>query len=571
MLNEATAPVAPASEREYLDDVAARIRASWPAGFPHEAHLPAGKQAVTGYVRHWARTCPDKTAIVFYGREIAYGDIDRWSDGIATWLIEQGVSPGERIAVYLPTGPAFTLAFLGILKAGAIVIPVNPLVRSIELHHYLEDSGARLCITTDSRFDVLTDAHPGFDMSNVLLTAADDFLPDEPTLPGPADLLQKHPRVAGLPRLLDIMATEPGALPIPAWDDIAVINYTGGTTGLPKGCMHSHGDMVFTAASTASFCVPIGHDDTMLSFLPTFWIAGEVAGILAPVVTGCTIVLLTRWDAETVMQAIDRYRVSVVSLVTDGAVEILRHPRFGEFDFSSLKQTTATSLIKVLNAEIRAEWAEKVGTVLRESAYGMTETNTMDTFTTGHQDGNFDLSMPPVFCGLPVPGTEIKITDPQTGALCPLGQEGIISIRTPSLLKGYWGLAEGNDALKDGWFNTGDFGMVDERGFLIFRGRRKEMLKVSGVSVFPAEIEALLMRNPAVAACGVVGRDDDARGQVPVAFVRLVPDVVASPEELVAWSRENMAFHKVPEVRIVESLPMTDTGKIKRGALAELL
>jgi fatty-acyl-CoA synthase/long-chain acyl-CoA synthetase len=209
-----------------------------------------------------------------------------------------------------------------------------------------------------------------------------------------------------------------------------------------------------------------------------------------------------------------------------------------------------------------------------EAAYGMTETNTCDTFTVGLQEGNYDLAQQPVFVGLPVPGTDIIIRDFETGALKPLGESGEICVRSPSVLKSYWQKPEETaHALRDGWLHTGDIGMVNERGFVHYLGRRKEMLKVNGMPVFPAEIEMLLGRHPAIIGSGVVGRADARKGEVAVAFIQLDPAQAEGldAEGLRHWCRDQMASFKVPEIRLVESLPMTATGKVKKEELSALL
>jgi acyl-CoA synthetase (AMP-forming)/AMP-acid ligase II len=212
--------------------------------------------------------------------------------------------------------------------------------------------------------------------------------------------------------------------------------------------------------------------------------------------------------------------------------------------------------------------------MLAESAWGMTETHTSDSFTTGMQDDDFDLKSRPTFVGLPVPGTEFKICDFETGAILPLGSEGELCCRTPSLLKGYWNKPEATaEAIRNGWLHSGDIGLIDEDGYLHYLGRRKEMIKVKGMSVFPGEVEALLGQHPAIVATGVVPRSDEERGQVPVAFVLLSPgaDASVTPNSIEDWCRARMAVFKVPEVRIVDSLPMTATGKVKKQELGKFL
>jgi acyl-CoA synthetase (AMP-forming)/AMP-acid ligase II len=273
------------------------------------------------------------------------------------------------------------------------------------------------------------------------------------------------------------------------------------------------------------------------------------------------------------MTAVERYRVTGGGMIVDNLVEILEHPDAAKYDLRSLRGLGVSSFVKKLTLDYRRRWQALAGSNVAESAWGMTETHTADTFTGGMQDDDMDLHARPIFVGLPMPGTEFKILDFETGALKPLGEEGELVVRSPSLLKAYWNKPEETArALRDGWFHTGDIGLIDEQGYLHFLGRRKEMLKVRGMSVFPAEIEALLGKHPAVAGTGVTGRADTERGQVPVAFVRLRPEArgTVTESEIVAWCRANMATYKVPEIRFVDELPLTATGKVKKEELRTL-
>lgn len=565
------------SEETYLADVARRVRASWPAGLPNEIFYPIGQVSIIDHVRHWAQDRPTSPAIIFYGRELTFRELDTCSDSIAQWLIDHGVAVGDRVALFLPSCPQFTIAFLGILKAGAVAVPVSAMAKEMELAHVIADSGARLLVAQDLLVPIVVRSEIADQVAGMLSVRVADYLPRQPALSIPKGLDEPGPSMTeeadlDVTDFAEALASPPAHLPRPGWDDAAVINYTGGTTGLPKGCLHTHGDLTYTAASSVTFNVPSARPHVFCSFLPMFWIGGEVVSLLQPLVSGSTIVLLSRWDAETVMAAIDRYRVTTMALMVDGAIEIINHPRRGGYDLSSLENTLAVSFVTVLDRDIRARWKASVGTVLRESAWGMTETNTMDTFTTGFQEDDADLLGTPTFVGLPMPGTEFKIVDPETGVLMPLGAEGELHVRTPSLFKGYWNNPDATAAaMRDGWLCTSDTAIIDEHGLMTFRGRRREMLKVNGMSVFPSEVEALLMRHPAIAACGVTGRPDEAKGQIPVAFIQLNNSGTETAASLALWCRTNIAVYKIPEIRLVDTLPVTATGKVKRAELASLL
>ncbi|GAN78543.1 AMP-binding protein [Acidisphaera rubrifaciens] len=556
---------------DVLDAHRRLVAANWPADLPREVQYPIGQRTLPEHVRHWAATRGAEDAIIYYGHTMSWAELDRLSDSLAALLARHGIAPGDRVALCLPNCPQYTIGFLGILKAGAIVVPVNPLVKAVEFEHYLRDSGATALIVQDRLHPIAQQAGlPPL----VLTTALSDYLPARPTYPPPPGLDAPRTVPDGATDLLPALAAEHGPVPMPAigWDSIAALNYTGGTTGLPKGCVHTQGDKVYTAACALTYLtIGAGHGPHM-NFLPMFWIAGEDSGVLLPVVGGRAAVLLNRWDAGMALAAIAAHRVTSVHVLADSAAEMLAHPAAATTDLSSLADVTASSLVKVLDADLRRRFQALTGCVLREAAYGMTETNTMDTFTWGFQDSDRDLAADPVFVGLPMPSTDFRITDFTTGADLPLGETGEIRIRTPSQLKSYWQKdAATAEAIVDGWLRTGDMGRIDDWGCVHYLGRRKEMLKVNGMSVFPTEVEMLLARNPDIAASGVVGRADERRGQVPVAFVRLVPGSTLTAEALGAWCRGNMATYKVPEIRLMDSLPMTATGKVKRGELAALL
>ena len=547
------------------------IEANWPAQLPREPFYPIGKAPLTAYLRHWAKLKPDAPAIFFYGAKISWRELDHLSDLLAALLTREGIKPGDRVAICLPNCPQYTISYLGILKAGGIVVPINPLVKAIEFAHYLHDSSASALIVQDRLFETAAAAGSP---ACVFVTSPGDFLPRTPAYAIPPGLDAPRLVPTGTRDLLQTLHVETAAPPDPAldWDSIAALNYTGGTTGLPKGCVHTHGDKVYTAACGNTFLTIGAGDAPMLNFLPMFWIAGEDGGLLMPVVAGRAVVLMTRWDPGATLAAIAYYRVSTVHLLADSAVDILDHPEATRTDLSSLRDVTVSSLMKVLDPDLRRNFRALTGCTLREAAYGMTETNTMDTFTYGFQDNDRDLAADPVFVGLPMPGTAFRITDFETGADLPFGEAGEIRIHSPSLLKSYWNKPEASaEALGDGWLHSGDIGRIDEWGCLHYLGRRKEMLKVNGMSVFPTEIEMLLARHPAIVASGVVGRADAKRGEVPVAFVRLMAGADVSADDITAWCRENMATYKVPEIRLVEALPMTATGKVKRVDLAKLL
>ncbi|WID99219.1 AMP-binding protein [Bosea vestrisii] len=563
-------------EAAYLAGLHALWDKAWPAGIPRRPQYPLGEIAISEHLREWARRQPDKPACIFYGREISYAELDRLSDRFAALLQGHGVRTGDRVAVFLPNCPQFMIAFFGILKLGCVHVPVNPLFREAELAYELNDTGAEVVVCLDALLPILRKVRDETAVKSVLVTGFADFMPAEPSFPAPAAVLQpREPAGDDEIELMPALEAVTGPAPVVAvdLDAVAALNYTGGTTGMPKGCVHTQADMLYTAATSLSTSFALTPGDVVVNFVPIFWIAGEDTGLLFPIVAGATVVLMARWDVVGFMAAVERYRGSFSYLLVDNTVEVLEHPRRDEFNLSSLRTVRVSSFVKKLNPDFRQRWRELTGGTMIEAAWGMTETHTMDTFSVGMEQDDFDLTSQPVFVGLPQAGTEFKICDFETGALKPLGEEGEICMRSPSLMKGYWNKPEATtDAIRGGFLHTGDIGVIDTEGYLHFLGRRKEMLKVKGMSVFPAEIEALLGQHPAIAGSGVIGREDAERGQVPVAYICLNPAAAVQPDEaaLTAWCRERMAGYKVPEIRIVPALPMTATGKVKKDELRKL-
>ncbi len=562
-------------ETAYLADLAARRAQSWPKDIPAEITYPLGERPLSDYLRHWGATQAAETALIYYGTEITWGELDRLSEGFANLLQGLGIGKGDRVAVFLPNCPQFHIAFFGILKLGAVHVPISPLSKGYELAYHLNDSGAEVIVAQDTLLPIVDEVREETRLRKVFATSLSELVPEVPAFNVPGFVRQPSASMAGAEPFLPAVRSAPKEQVTGAdLDGVAALNYTGGTTGMPKGCVHTQRDMLYTGAANWSVAMAGDRELTFLSYFPEFWIAGENAALVFPVVTGRPLVLLSRWDPLGVMQAVDRYRVTSMAMMVDGAVELMDHPRFGEFDLSCLKRLRVTSFVKKLNVDYRQRWRELTGTTLAESSWGMTETHTSNTFTTGMQEDDYDLKAQPVFVGLPIPGTEFKICDFDTGAILPLDAEGEIVVRAPSLLKGYWNKPEESAAaLRDGWLHSGDIGVIDSAGFLHYLGRRKEMLKVKGMSIFPVEIEGLLGKHPAVVGSGVIGRDDAEKGQVPVAFVELKEEHRGrvSAADLTVWLGERIAAYKVPEIVVIAALPLTPTGKVRKTDLPQFL
>lgn len=559
-------------EKQYLSKLQYLWDKNWPASLPRELEYPFGEVLITDYLQKWAELTPDKPCIIWYGETLTFKQLNDDSNRFASYLADKGMKKGDRIAVFMPTCPQFLIAFYGILKRGCIYVPVNPMFKEQELLYELNDTEAKLIIAHDQLFPLIDAVKDKTSIQEIITTSLQDFLPENPTIPVHPSLLEPKQQFADIADLLTILDKQSTTYPDTKvhLDDIAALNYTGGTTGMPKGCAHTQRNMLYTCASMATFSGSSDSRNIVLAYLPAFWIAGQDVCLLSPVFTGNTYVILSRWDGAAMLEAIEKYKVTHTGGVLDNFVELMQRPDVHDYDLSSLKTVTVSSYVKKLNIEYRGRWKALTGSILRESSYGMTETHTFDTFTSDMNEGDMDLKGKSTFVGFPIPGTKFKIVDFTTKELLPLGKEGEIAIRTPSLFKCYWNKPEETkQSLKDGWLYTGDIGMLNEEGYLYYLGRRKEMIKVKGMSVFPSEIEAIIGRHSAITGCGVIGIADEESGERPIAFVQL--DAACKREltekDLQHWCKRRMAVYKVPLIKFIDKLPLTATGKVKKQAL----
>lgn len=546
----------------------------WPPHIPRNFPPELTDRSFIDVFRQNVSRIPDRIAIQFYGTAITYEALDEWSSSIAGWLIQHGVRPGTRVGLFMPNCPQFIAVMLGSLKAGAVHVPINPMFKRSELEYEVQDSAAEVVICATEQLSVVSNSQlPS--VREVVPIAISDLLPQSPELKLPKSL-QPDASVKGgttsrwteliSAELIDHSEVDPQA--------VAALNYTGGTTGAPKGCMHTQANMLVAAHNCALAWGLIGQEavesEAVLAFTPIFWISGENNCILAPLFAGATIVLLTRWDPVTALQAIQKFQVTAMSGVVESYLQLLNFATDAPRQLGSLRHLRAMSFSKKLSIDIRRYWEDETGgsSVLRESSFGMTESHTSNTFTTTLEVDDYDLKSEPVFVGLPMPGTDAIVVDPDTRRPLPLGEVGEIALQSPSNFIGYWAAPEKTgETLADGWVFTGDTGRLSSDGTLHYLGRQKEMLKVNGMSVFPSEVEVLLARNQKVEDVGVVGHPDDKTGQSVHAYIRITPGEIADAQELERWAQENMATYKVPTIHLMEALPKTATGKIRKKDL----
>ena len=535
------------------------------------AALPSRpQQPLHAYLRANARERPDHPACIWYGSAMSWAELDRASDAFGARLQALGVGKGDPVVLFLNNCPQYLVAHYGIQKIGAIVCPSGPLNKEHELAYQVNDLKARVIVAASNLVPVVEKVKPGSALAHVFAVHYADLLPAGPTLDLPAELAASQQEARTVPAgCEDFLAAMRGdAKPAPvelSLDDVALMTYTSGTTGLPKGAMLSYGNALFKT-TVAADCNGVQPDDVLLSIAPLYHIAGMLMGVNVPVITGATSVLLHRFDPHAVLQAVDRYKVTWWYSIAPMNVACMQQPDIAAFDLSSLKMNPVTSFGIAFTEPLAAQWRSFAkNCTSQEAAYGLSETHTCDTYTPA---GKAKWGTQ----GIPAPGVTIRIVDPETGRDLPTGELGEIVLTSPGVFKGYWNKPEATAAtLRDGWVHTGDMGKFDEDGYLTFTGRFKEMIKVSGYSVFPEEVEAILIKHPAVAQAAVIAQPDPDKGEVVKAFIVKKPGAQVSAEEITAWSRENMATYKAPKhIRFIDALPATGAGKVLRRMLKDI-
>lgn len=539
-------------------------RRQWPDSVDEQAvRLP--EETLPRILARQAERVPEKSAIVFYGREVTFAELDRAAGRFAGWLRGRGIAPGDRVAIFLENCPQFAIAYYGALRAGAIVVCLNPMHKAAELQHEFEDSGARALVTSCEGYAAIEPFRAQTGLAAVAVTAYRDFLPEVPVLPPPSSFLAPAKVFPGTETLLEILRTAtPLADPAErAGSDTALLQYTSGTTGSPKAAEITHGNLTANCELQRVY-IGARDDDVVLGVLPWFHITGMECQMNMMVYMGATLVALGRFDLENVLRAIERYRIAMTTLIATVNVAIVNFPRTREFDLSSLRACFSGGA--PVPAEIARRWETITGHKLLEG-YGLSETTAPTHINPPHRPKYGTV-------GLPLPLTDARVVSLEDGLTeLPIGESGEIAVRGPQVMKGYWQRPDATAAaFRAGFFLTGDIGRVDAEGYFTIEERKKDMLKVSGFSVFPAEVEALMYRHPGIAEVAMVGVPDPYRGEDPIAFVVLKAEAkgTTTAQQIVDWCRAEMAVYKAPR-RIVfaDSLPKTASGKVLKRVLRE--
>jgi len=540
----------------------------WPEGVPQTIRYP--EISLPQMLTNAAQKFPENSATLFYGARISYKELDNLTDRFATALQGLGVRKGDRAAIFLPNCPQFVISYYGALKAGAIVVACSPLYKERELEYQLNDSGAETILTLDLLYPVVSSVRERTKLRNVISTSLLDYFP--PALGVLARLTGKLkkipcPGTINLKELISRYPASPSEVDVDPKRDLALLQYTGGTTGIPKGAMITHFNMVVNAVQIAYWLPVMEGKDIHLSLLPFFHIYGMSVAMNSPIYTGTTMVLIPRFEAKTVLEAIAKYHPTIFCGVPTMYIALLNYPGLEKYDLSSIRGCFSGAA--PLPVEVQKRFDEATGGRLVEG-YGLTETSPVTHINPlDKKEKNRPGSI-----GIPIQDTESKIVDLETGAMdLPPEQIGELVIRGPQVMMGYWNKREETErALRDRWFYTGDISKMDGDGYFYIVDRKKDMINVSGLKVWPREVEEVLYEHPAVKEAGVIGIPDPYRGETVKAFVSLKDgyEGKVTQEEVIKFCKERIASYKAPQyVEFRKEMPKTAVGKILRRVLKE--
>lgn len=502
-----------------------------------------------------AREVPDHTAVIFNDRKLSYAAVNAAANQVANGLASIGIRPGDKVALTCPNLPYFPIIYYGILKAGAVVVPLNVLLKGREIAYHLADSDAKayFCFQGTADLPMGQYGYEGFQQAPAcehffMITAA-------PASPSPIEgTMTLGQLMAGRPPAFDTAVTRA--------DDTAVILYTSGTTGNPKGAELTHSNMVMNArlSDTIYHAQP---DDVHLVALPLFHSFSQTVQMNTGFYNRATISLLPRFDPDAALTIMERDNVTIFAGVPTMYWAMLNHPQLEKFDLEKIARNLrlANSGGAAMPVEVMRAFGEKFGVQIIEG-YGLSETSPVATFN------RLDRPPRPGSIGLPVWGVQLRLVDPLDNDVAP-GEVGEILLKGHNIMKGYYKKPEATaDAMRGGWFHTGDLARMDEDGFVYITDRVKDMIIRGGFNVYPREIEEVMMTHPSVSLAAVVGVPHESLGEEVKAYIIVKEGQAVDETELIDWCRGCMAGYKYPRIiELRESLPMTATGKILKREL----
>ncbi|MGE5187926.1 MAG: long-chain-fatty-acid--CoA ligase [Betaproteobacteria bacterium] len=503
-----------------------------------------------GLLEATAEVFPGKTALVYGERQITYAQLEAFANKFANALVGLRVTKGDRVALFMPNNPEFVIAFFGILKIGAIITTISPLYREREVEYQLKDSGAETIVALESLCPIVQAVKKKSELRNIIIAGADDSS-------GLKDPSLEYP----LSQMLAKGSTQRPLVNLNSGSDLAALQYTGGTTGIAKGAMLTHRNLVSNAFAFGA-TIKAAANDVFLTALPLFHIYGMTTSMTTPISVGAKVVVLQKFSPTQALDVIQRHQVSVFCGVPTMYQMLLANPDMANYDLTSIR--VCISGASSLPPQIQRSFMEITDGFLAEG-YGLTEASPVTHCTP--VDKKLPLRIGSI--GLPLPDTEARIVDVETGASLNVGEIGELAVKGPQIMRGYWRNPRETDlVLRGGWLLTGDLARIDSCGYFYIVDRKKDLIKTNGYSVYPRELEDILYEHPAVKLSAVVGKPDALSGEVPKAFVVLKDRKEVSEEELMTFVNKKVAPYKaIGEVVFQTVLPLSGVGKVLRREL----
>jgi long-chain acyl-CoA synthetase len=542
--------------------------------------LTIADHPLTWLLDQTVRRYPGNTAFIYYGTKITYAQFSSLANRFAAGLLRLGIKPGDRVAIALPNIPQYPIAFYGALRAGAVVVPTNPLYTEREMQYQLADAGARVAVVLDMFYPVVRAVRENTLLEHIIVTSPTDYLPPLLKRLYPLSQLRHHQPPLTTKELhedtmLHVMSamleshTKGGVevfnLPVKATgDELAVLQYTGGTTGLSKGAMLTHHNLLANALQTRSW-IPNSRDgeEVVLCVAPFFHSYGLTVGMNLSILSASCMVLLPKFDTKEVVKMISRYHPTQLPGIPTMYIAIMRGIGKHAADLHSIKYCISGAM--GLPKKVRMDWEALTGGKLVEG-YGLSEAAPV----THCNPLNGDIRDGSV--GLPISCVDAMIMDQKTMEPAPVGEEGEIMLKGPNMMQGYWNRPDETASIfYEGWMHTGDIGTMDEEGYFYVIDRSKDLIKASGFNIYPREIEEVLLLHPSVAEVAVIGMPHEYRGETVAAVIVLKPGFKASVEtrdEITAYCKKELTPYKVPKfIEFRESLPKTLIGKVLKREL----
>ncbi len=561
----------------------------WPQFNPRSLNYP--ELPVPQLLRSSVAKWPNRIAIIFDAMEITYSELLALSERFAAALAGLGIQKGDRVAIHLPNSPQFAIAYYATLMNGAIFTPCSPLMVEREMEYQINDAGAETIITLDLFYPTVAKVIPKTKLKNVIVASIPDIFPPLLTAIKPPLVKKEIPGTLDFTSLLRSHEPKPPQVRIEPKKDLAHLAYTGGTTGVSKGVMLTHFNVVVNVLQSAHWGAGgnVAHKDGILELVrmegdreedhpipfgkgkalvvvPWFHAMGTIGYLNQMIYTGTTMIVFPRFDPGQYLQAIEKYDANALGGAPQLFIPIIHHPDFKKYNLSNIR--LAASGAAPLPIPVMEQMLKSFSGVVME-AYGLTECTMGSVYNPPSREGMRVGSV-----GLPIFDTEIKIVDLETGTKEVFhGGVGELCIQGPQVMQGYWKKPEEtNMVLRDGWLYTGDIAREDEDGYFYIVDRKKDMLIYKGYNVYPRDLEELMAKHPAVQQCAVVGKADVDAGEVPVAFVVLKAGAQATAEELLEYCAKNVsAYKKIRQIIFKSQLPVSGAGKVLKTELRKEL